>query len=137
MIKIRKIKNNSMQPTLKNGDYVLTKKSKKFKRNQIVIFNFQNTLIIKRIIGIEGDHILITEGQVYLNKLTISNDYLKGLPESNYTDFHDLTIPYNNFYVLGDNRRQSSKDSREIGSIKKNSISEIVLIRIWPIKFFK
>ena len=60
-----------MQPTLKNGDYVLTKKSKKFKRNQIVIFNFQNTLIIKRIIGIEGDHILITEGQVYLNKLTI------------------------------------------------------------------
>ena len=105
--------------------------------NYFVIFNFQNTLIIKRIIGIEGDHILITEGQVHLNKLTISNDYLKGLPESNYTDFHDLTIHYNNFYVLGDNRRQSSKDSREIGSIKKNSISEIVLIRIWPIKFFK
>lgn len=126
-----------MLPTLKNGDYVITKKIQKIQRNQIVIFNFQNSLMIKRVVGIGGDHILIKEGQVYLNQSTISNDYLEGLPESNYTDFHNLTIPDNNLYVLGDNRRQSSKDSRELGSIKHESVSEIVLIRIWPLKFFR
>ena len=126
-----------MLPTLKNGDYVITKKIQKIQRNQIVIFNFQNSLMIKRVVGIAGDHILIKEGQVYLNQSTISNDYLEGLPESNYTDFHNLTIPDNNLYVLGDNRRQSSKDSRELGSIKHESVSEIVLIRIWPLKFFR
>lgn len=126
-----------MLPTLKNGDYVITKKIQKIQRNQIVIFNFQNSLMIKRVVGIAGDHILIKEGQVYLNQSTISNDYLEGLPESNYTDFHNLTIPDNNLYLLGDNRRQSSKDSRELGSIKHESVSEIVLIRIWPLKFFR
>ncbi len=126
-----------MLPTLKNGDYVITKKIQKIQRNQIVIFNFQNSLMIKRVVGIAGDHILIKEGQVYLNQSTISNDYLEGLPESNYTDFHNLTIPDHNLYVLGDNRRQSSKDSRELGSIKHESVSEIVLIRIWPLKFFR
>ena len=126
-----------MLPTLKNGDYVITKKIQKIQRNQIVIFNFQNSLMIKRVVGIAGDHILIKEGQVYLNQSTISNDYLEGLPESNYTDFHNLTIPDNNLYVLGDNRRQSSKDSRELGSIKHESVSEIVLIRIWPLKLFR
>ena len=126
-----------MLPTLKNGDYVITKKIQKIQRNQIVIFNFQNSLMIKRVVGIAGDHILIKEGQVYLNQSTISNDYLEGLPESNYTDFHNLTIPDNNLYVLGDNRRQSSKDSRELGSINHESVSEIVLIRIWPLKFFR
>ena len=54
-----------MLPTLKNGDYVFTIKKQKVKRNQIVIFNFQNSLIIKRVIGIAQDHILIHEGKIF------------------------------------------------------------------------
>ncbi|MAO75402.1 MAG: signal peptidase I [Chloroflexi bacterium] len=135
MIKIRKIKNNSMLPTLKNGDYVFTKKKQKVKRNQIVIFNFQNSLIIKRVIGIAQDHILIHEGKIYLNKCKTSTNYLNKLPESNFTDFDDVTIPNHHVYVLGDNRRQSSKDSREIGTINQSIISEIVFLKIWPLKF--
>ena len=60
-----------MLPTLKNGDYVITKKIQKIQRNQIVIFNFQNSLMIKRVVGIAGDHILIKEGKIYLNQSTI------------------------------------------------------------------
>ena len=36
MIKIRKIKNNSMLPTLKNGDYVFTKKKQKVNVKQAI-----------------------------------------------------------------------------------------------------
>ena len=101
-----------MLPTLKNGDYVFTKKKQKVKRNQIVIFNFQNSLIIKRVIGI--DSVGVTAYRA---------------------DFDDVTIPNHHVYVLGDNRRQSSKDSREIGTINQSIISEIVFLKIWPLKF--
>ena len=48
-LKIYKISGHSMEPTLKPGQYVLARSSKNLKPNDIVICQYDNQILLKRI----------------------------------------------------------------------------------------
>lgn len=89
---------------------------------------------IKRIIGLSGDHVYISEeGQVYVNEQLLKEEYLDAsvtTPRNGQN--YDITVPENCVFVMGDNRRDS-KDSREFGAVPINRVEGKVSIRIWPL----
>ena len=92
---------------------------------------------IKRVIGVPGDHIVIKDGNVYINDKLFKEDYLQpGVITTNGKgNCIDITVPDNSVFVMGDNRSQST-DSRCFGCIPLEKIESKVWIRIWPLNLF-
>jgi len=92
---------------------------------------------IKRVIGVPGDHIVIKDGNVYVNDVLFQESYLQpGVITTNGKgNCIDVVVPENSVFVMGDNRSQST-DSRCFGCIPLEKIESKVWIRIWPLNLF-
>ena len=139
----------SMFPTLDNDDVVLTNRllqwfgptvDQDYSRGDIIVFKHPNQPkeVIKRIIGVPGDVVTISGGQVFVNNIQIYESYLPAGLMTNGNDHspeeQPVSVPAASFYVLGDNR-DFSIDSRfsEIGFVKRDQVLGQALVRIFPV----
>ena len=92
---------------------------------------------IKRVIALPGEHLLISDGKVYINGEELKEDYLQPQITTSVEDcpYYDLTVPENCVFVMGDNRPEST-DSRRFGCIPLEKIESKVWIRCWPLNLF-
>lgn len=130
-----------MNPTLKNGNYLLANRlaynSHMPKHGDIIIFksNLKNSkVLIKRVIAIQGDNVKVQNGEVYVNGEKLKENYING----NFTSGEiDETIQDNKVFVMGDNRG-NSLDSRydEIGQVSIDNIIGKICVGIYPMKIF-
>ena len=100
-------------------------------RGNILVFysdELKETLI-KRVIGLPGDHIVIHDGIININGNDIKENYVKNNME--YSGIFD--VPENEFFFLGDNR-SNSRDSRLWTDpyINKNHIKGKAIFRFYP-----
>ena len=131
------IEGSSMENTFKTGDRVLVSRLCSYLNfidyNDIILCNVtykgKEETIVKRVIGKPGDHIEIKNKQVFVNKTLLIEPYIKA-PESTYGNI-DITLGDDEYFVLGDNREQSS-DSRFFGAIKKSDIEAEVILKWYP-----
>ena len=112
----------------------------KVKREDIISVKYEDTkYLIKRVIGMPGDSVMIVDSKLYINGVEYKEDYLaKGLVYDDFklSDLGYSKIPEGMYLVLGDNRPKS-KDSREIGLIKKEDIIGKISFRFWPFNRWK
>lgn len=136
------VKGASMENTFHSGDYILTSKiAYKFdkpKRGDVIVFKSpKNPDIdyIKRIIGLPGDRIMISNGEVYLNGELLNENYIAAkttLMEGGFIkEGVTVTVPDGYLFVMGDNRPRSS-DSREFGFIPITDVIGKVFFRYFP-----
>lgn len=115
------IKEKSMEPTLKDGDFITMKKiffKYKAKRFDLILFNFENRNYIKRVIGINNETIEALNGNILIDGVEIKEYYLTNKINFN---FSKIKLKKDEIYVLGDNR-EMSKDSRVFGPVKIHNI---------------
>ncbi|NCO75422.1 MAG: signal peptidase I [Cyanobacteria bacterium] len=138
----RYIPSSSMEPTLLINDRLIVEKmSYRFnepKRGDVVVFNvtdklreenFQaNEAFIKRIIGLPGDEVMVKNGKVIVNNEMLKENYIKEKPDYN---FGPVTVPENQYLVLGDNRN-NSYDSHYWGFVPREKFIGRASLRFWP-----
>lgn len=138
-----KVIGNSMEPHIHDGDlFVLNKITYRFsepERYDIIVFpyNHGQSNYIKRIIGLPGETVEILDGEVIINGEVLGENF--GMEEIRYdgNQKYPLTIPEDEYFVMGDNRNNST-DSRyqDVGTIKKEDIIGKAGLRIYPFSGF-
>ena len=160
-----RIPSESMEHTLLVGDFLLVNKTAyapaglwgwllpyhRLRRGDIVVFHFPpdpSLHVVKRVIGLPGDHVRLDNGVVWVNGVQIpepyatfepayADEFRDNFPTELYTDpgvnpqwwmemrrdvrSGDLVVPDGNYFVLGDNRNFSS-DSRYWGYVTHDHI---------------
>ena len=86
-----------------------------------------NKLFIKRMIAREGDTVRIIAGVVYVNDKPFSDEVPPAF--RNRDDWGPQVVPEGYYFVLGDNRHDSS-DSREWGYVPRRYILGKILTRL-------
>ena len=90
---------------------------------------------IKRVIGLPGEYVEISNGNVYINGELLQENYLQPGVETNDSLFDGFTVPEGYLFVMGDNRG-GSMDSRVFGCIPISKVESKVLLRFWPFSKF-
>lgn len=137
---------DSNSPTLMEGDLVVldleTEKDLKI-GDFVVLFlrlpvDYETRLILKRVIGLEGQEVYIDSGSVYINReklmgcqfsrihYSVDSTCIYGTSQKPYV------IPKGYIFVLGDNPQRST-DSRQLGGIERASVVAVVRKVIWPL----
>jgi len=123
---------DSMNDTLKDGQILLLKKyDKNFERFDIVVFQHEDAKLVKRIIGLPGDHIKYEDGILYINGEIVEDNFASITRNFDLQYLGYDKVPDGYYFVMGDNRTRSV-DSRRIGLIKEENIDGITNFRIWP-----
>ncbi len=124
----------SMEPTLHSGEFVIVNKLA-YKigapnYGDVIVFQYPRDPeqeYIKRVIGLPGDQVRITSGQVYVNDQPMDEPYIAAAP-----NYHDQwVVPEGALFVLGDNRNNSS-DSHNWGPVPLEYVIGKALVVYWP-----
>jgi signal peptidase I len=87
---------------------------------------------IKRVVGLPGDTLEISQGHVYRNGVEETGSYIQACEDpSSCTFTHPITVPRGEYYMMGDNRGDSD-DSRFWGPVPQSWIIGAAFFTYWP-----
>lgn len=135
---VLRIYGSSMEPTLHEGQIVLSVKDSDLEPGDIVAFYYGNKVLLKRYIAGSGSWVdILEDGTVLVDGEAIDEPYLV---DKSY-GISDLEYPYQVpegcYFLLGD-QRSISIDSRHstVGAVAKDQIVGKIVFRIWPFADF-
>lgn len=131
-----RVEGYSMEPTLFGHQRLVIEKVSYHlhppQRGDIIVIhvpNYGKEMLIKRVIGLPGETIQVTNGQVLINGQALAEPYLRSVTRG---DYPPLTVPTDAVFVMGDNRNNSN-DSRAFGPISFDNIVGKAWVRYWPV----
>lgn len=137
------VRGASMYPNFADKEYLVIDELSYFLREpgrgEVIVFKYPldpRQFFIKRIIGLPGEKVEIDDGKIKITPPGNGEAFLLEEPylaEASRTDGNvSVALGRNDYFVLGDNRLQSS-DSRAWGVLPKALITGRAFIRAWPI----
>lgn len=139
------VSGNSMLPTLEDGNSLLVDKiSYRFRdpdRFDIVVFPFtqsEETFFIKRVIGLPGETVQITEdGKIWINGTHLEEHYGMEVIKDPGRAIEPVVLGEDEYFVMGDNRNNSLDSRRiEVGNIHADELIGRAWIRVYPFSEF-
>jgi len=132
----------SMEPTLQIGDRLIVDKlSVEFgtiNRGDIMVFTappsencgVKDTDLVKRVIGLPGDHLTSKGNTIYVNGKPLKENWPHTEPLG--PPIGNVTVPANHYFMMGDNHSDSC-DSRSWGTVPRTDMIGKAFVRIWPL----
>jgi signal peptidase I len=135
------VEGTSMMPRLENHERIFINKFvyrfEPIERGDIVVFWYPldpSKSYIKRVVGLPGDGVSISNGRVYVNGRRLEEPYLP--PEYvDHQSYPTAVVEPDHYYVLGDHR-ESSNDSRVWGTVDRRYIYGKAVFIYWPFSQF-
>ena len=129
------VKMSSMEPNFYQGYCIMVSKvtyrSSGPQRGDVIVFDPPFTSeypFIKRVIGLPGETVEITDEEVFVNGMALDEPYIMASPD--YT-MPATEIPESEYLVLGDNRNNSN-DSHTGWLVPRGNIVGKALFIYWP-----
>jgi len=120
------VEGTAMKPAFNDGDKIFIDKNLgELKRGDVITFLYpkdRSKWYFKRIIGLPGETIEIRSGKVYINGQVLDEPYVDESFNQSKMNMPPQIIPENQYFVMGDNRDNSS-DSRYWGTVPKELIT--------------
>lgn len=148
VIKPTIVKEESMLDTLQENNYLFVNKlAYKFKdhpdRGDIIVFKSSlpnedasgTKLLIKRVIGVEGDTISFEGDQVYRNGEVLNEDYIYDEDPvfRNYPNGKSFTVGQDEIFAMGDHRSVSCDSrSESVGMVSEEAVVGKAFVRLYP-----
>ncbi|MDI6782635.1 MAG: signal peptidase I [bacterium] len=136
-VKPFKIPSGSMENTLQVGDMIFVNRFLYFfnspQRGDVVVFKYPENPkqdFVKRLVGLSGDTVAISDGKVLINGTALDEPYIKETP---FDNFGPVIVPRDAYLMLGDNRN-NSRDSRYWGFLPKGMIKGKAFLIYWAKK---
>ena len=122
------VPSSSMEPTFYPNDIFLYRRTNKVEQGDCIVFHpydlsIDSVQYLKRVIAMEGDHLSIHDGQVFLNGRVLDEPYLHGAATPG--ELSDTVIQPGMMFFMGDNR-SNSVDSRYLGCVPVNRVIGVV-----------
>lgn len=158
-----RVEGSSMEPGLHDGQYLLVNKAIYFKinletlskylpfvdagdrpdrflfrapkRGDVIVFQFPEDPsrdFIKRVIAVPGDMVEEKNGVIFVNGIALEESYITPHDQRSYPQ---TLVPAGQYFVLGDNRTNSS-DSRSWGFVPEKNIIGQAMFSYWPMDNF-
>jgi signal peptidase I len=89
--------------------------------------------LVKRVIGLPGDHLTSKGNTIYVNGQVLKQPWTHNEPIGR--NIGQVTVPTQHYFMMGDNEPNSC-DSRWWGSIPRSSVIGKAFVRIWPLSRF-
>lgn len=128
------VRGNSMGDTLESGSVVLCQKGAKPQRGELVLFAYQDALLIKRVVALGGDEVSVNENGVTVNGSLLTEPYATG-DDSYMSDIaYPVRVPPDELFVMGDDRTVSV-DSRSstFGTVSTDTVLARPQAVVWPL----
>jgi signal peptidase I len=128
-----RIDGSSMNPTLQDGQYLIINNFSYYVDNpeagDVIVFHHpaSNLNLIKRVIGLPGDEVMIKDDVVMVNGIVLDEPYILAAPHYTYNG----VVPQDEYFVLGDNRNNSS-DSHSWSFLPEDHIVGKAMLIYWP-----
>ena len=131
---VLRVTGTSMTPTLHNDELVVCRRRGSFERGDIIAFYHNNKILLKRVIGLPGDHIDIGEdGTVTVNGEKLDEPYVDELSRGTCDISFPYQVPESRWFVMGDHRSESiDSRTKEIGCVAEEMIVGKVIWCIYP-----
>src|SRR5579859_2419515 len=134
-----KVEGGSMEPGLEDQERIFINKLvyrlEAIERGDIIVFRYprdQRKNFIKRVIGLPGDRVRVTNGRVYLNGMLTQEPYVPELYQDSRSSA-EIVIPSDSYFVMGDHRTMSN-DSRDFGPVARDLIYGKAVFGYWPVE---
>lgn len=137
------VEGTSMLPVLHDGERLLVNKLVYYKfkgvrwghieRGDIVVFWYPkdpDKSYVKRVIGLPGEMVEVRSGKIFINGKELNEPYLDKEHNQNLPSFPPRKVDEHHFFVMGDNRDNSS-DSRYWGLVPEKYVYGKAFFRYW------
>lgn len=126
---------SSMSPNLQDGEIVVSVRTGKPERGDLIAFYYNNKVLVKRVIATPGQWVELDEdGNVYINGELLDEPYVQEKDLGDCEIEMPYQVPDGRWFVMGDSRA-TSVDSRNkaIGCVSEEQIVGRLVLRIWPL----
>lgn len=115
------IRGESMEPTYHDSDIVRCTTdftAETLKRGEVIAYNNDGKIVVKRIIALPGEEIAVMDRYVYIDGVRMDKE---NVDDAGILAVKSVRLEVNEYFCLGDNR-EKSRDSRYTGPVQYENI---------------